>query len=587
MTNHLPLLRRTMKSQKLDGFIVPRTDEFQGEYVPASAERLKWATGFSGSWGFALIGQKQAALFVDGRYTIQAPQETKGRSITVLPLDNTSLAAFLKSFSKGAAIGFDPWVTSVAEAKRLGKTVTDAGLKWTSVKANPVDAAWQDRPSPPAHPIYVQPTSLAGVSAAEKLKQIAATLKKKNAGSAILSDPHSVAWALNIRGNDIAHTPIPLLRAIVHANATADLFFDKNRCPAVVIKSLGKSVRILRPNAFAATLRKLKVAVLLDPSNCPDAIRVALGKTKIIEDRDPCEMPRARKNKAELAGTRRAHIRDGAAMANFLAWFEHAAPSTLTEMDVQNKLADFRNATGKCLDLSFGTIAASGPNSAIPHYHAKGRGRKLKNNEIFLIDSGGQYRDGTTDITRTLIVGTPTADMKKHFTLVLKGMIAVSLARFPAGTTGVTLDGFARNALWQQGLDFNHGTGHGVGSYLSVHEGPARISKAGHVALEPGMILSNEPGYYIKGKYGIRIENLLVVRPLSKVAGGTTLMHSFECITFVPIDKRLIVDDLLTRNELQWLDAYHTEVLQRLAPHVAAETKLWLEKACTPFKHKA
>jgi Xaa-Pro aminopeptidase len=586
-TDNLSMLRRSMKEQGLDGFLIPRTDEYQGEYVPACADRLKWATGFSGSWGFALIGQKQAALFVDGRYTIQAAKETRKKPIKVLPLENASLIAFLKSLPKAATVGFDPWVTSVAEAKRLGKIVAEAGMKWTAAKSNPIDSAWAGRPAAPAHPIFAHPIKLAGVASVDKLKLIAETLKKKNADATILSDPHSVAWALNIRGSDITHTPIALLRAVVHANGKADLFIEKSRCPADVLKIFGKKVRIAEPAIFEAALRKKGDAVLIDPSNCPEAIRACLSKAKVIEGNDPCIMPRARKNRAEQNGTREAHIRDGAAMANFLAWFEKTAPGSLTEMDVQNKLASFRNDTGKCLDLSFGTISASGPNAALPHYHAVGRGRKLRNNEIFLIDSGGQYRDGTTDVTRTVIVGTPSKEMKQHFTLVLKGMISVCIARFPAGTTGVALDGFARNALWQHGHDFNHGTGHGVGSYLSVHEGPARISKSGHVALEPGMILSNEPGHYIKGKYGIRIENLLIVKPAGKIKGGLTLMHSFECITFVPIDKRLIDEELLTRAELQWLDNYHAEVLAKIGPLVKGETRSWLESACAPFKHKA
>ncbi len=586
----LEALRNIMRAHKIDGLFVPRTDEFQGEYVPASAERLFWATGFSGSWGTALIGQTRAALIVDGRYTVQAAKETKGTGINLLPPDNDKLAVFLARFKKGSILAFDPWVTSVAEARRLHKLVAEAGHKLIANRQNLVDAAWPNRPAPPAEPIYNHPKKFAGFDAKHKLALIAETLKNKNCNCVFLTDPHSVAWALNIRGSDVSHTPIALLRAMVFKNATARLFIEKSR----VLRPIAGHITLEHPDQFETSLRQLgqkKQTVMIDAGVCPEAVRAILAKAKatIIEHQDPCVLPRARKNLTEQNGARKAQIRDGAALANYLAWLdEHARTGSLTEIAAQAKLEVFRRATGQLEDLSFGSISASGPNAALPHYHAIGKtGRTLKRNEIYLIDSGGQYRDGTTDVTRTIIIGEATAAMKSHNTLVLKGMIAVSSARFPAGTTGIQLDALARAALWQHGFDFDHGTGHGVGSYLSVHEGPARISKAGHVVLEPGMILSNEPGYYLKGKYGIRIENLLLVKPPEKRKGGDRAMLSFETLTFAPIDKHLIDEELLTKAEIHWLDSYHAEVHHKIGALVNDDTRPWLAAACASFTRRS
>jgi Xaa-Pro aminopeptidase len=585
--SRLSALRKHLKAQKLDGVFVPRTDAFMGEYVPTSDERLRWVTGFSGSAGFALIGLTHAVLVVDGRYTLQAPKETKGSNIKILSLDAAELAQFLGSFRKGSNLGFDPWVTSMAEARRLTKAVEAAGHRLVATTGNLVDAVWAERPRPPANPVVVHPLRLAGQTVDEKLTLLAKVLRDKNCGAVVLTDAHSVAWAFNIRGSDITHTPLALLRAIVFKDGTAQVFVEKDRCPA---GGLGKSVKLVDPALFAKTLAGLPGKhwpVMLDASQCPDAIRAILAKSKItiLEDVDPCSLPRARKNTTEQAGSRRAHLRDAAAVANFLAWLDGAtADGSLTEIAAQEKLHGFRKVTGKLKDLSFGTISAAGANAALPHYHSVGKtGARLKRDQIYLIDSGGQYEDGTTDITRTLIIGSPTTEMKRHNTLVLKGMIAVSMARFPVGTTGIQIDALARAALWQQGFDFDHGTGHGVGSYLSVHEGPARISKAGHVALEPGMILSNEPGYYKPGRYGIRIENLLLVTPATKVKGGERAMLGFETLSFAPIDKRLIDESLLTKAEIHWLDDYHAEVLRKIGGGVLPETRAWLEKACAPL----
>jgi Xaa-Pro aminopeptidase len=587
-------LRTALKKQGLDGWCVPRTDEFLGEYVPPSAERLQWLTGFTGSWGLAIIAAKSTALVVDGRYTIQAAKETKAVAPVILPPDNEKLVDYLKqAIGKGKTLGYDPWVTSVSEARRIEKLATKAGVA-LKASVNAIDAIWSDRPSPPSNPVYAHTESLAGLSAKEKLRLLALALATKNTDAAILSDPHSVAWALNLRGSDVAHTPLALLRAIINKNGTAQLFVDAGRISKEALDSLRGFVTLSQPSMFEKQLTKLgaqKKRVMIDPACCPEAIRLLLAKAKatLMEESDPCSLPRARKNATEQSGTRAAHLRDGAALSNFLCWLETAAAAgELTEKRAQDKLEKFRHATGKLEDLSFGSISASGPNAALPHYHvASGQGRLLKRDEIYLIDSGGQYRDGTTDVTRTVIIGKASPAMKRHNTLVLKGMIAVSEAQFPAGTTGVQLDALARQALWRAGFDFDHGTGHGVGSFLSVHEGPQRISKASHVPLEPGMILSNEPGYYLKGRYGIRIENLLLVKTPQKPKGGDRPMLSFETLTFAPIDKRLIDDSLLTRDELQWLDGYHAEVLRKIGTRVAPETRAWLQAACAPLTHKA
>jgi Xaa-Pro aminopeptidase len=589
----LAAFRKALKKHAFDGYFVPRTDEFLGEYVPASAERLKWLTGFSGSWGSAVIAPASAALIVDGRYTIQAAKETSG--FEILSPDSDALTAFLrKAFRKNATLGYDPWVVSVAEARRLRKLVAAAGLNLKPSRSNLVDGVWADRPAPPQNSVYAHPTSLAGETANSKLAAIGRVLKSQNCDAVVLTDCHSVAWALNIRGSDVEHTPIALIRAVVRKNGKATLYVEGERCEKTLLAALKGLAQISRPQDFAEDLAKLgaqKKRVILDPALCPVAIHTILASKKavIVEAGDPCAHPRARKNKTEQNGSRAAHLRDGAALSNFLHWIDvEAVKGQITEKAAENRLAEFRAATGKLVDLSFGSISAAGPNAALPHYHVVGgKGRMLKRDEIYLIDSGGQYRDGTTDVTRTVIVGGASAKMKTHYTLVLKGMIAVSVAQFPAGTTGVQLDAMARQALWQHGFDFDHGTGHGVGSFLSVHEGPARISKAGHVTLEPGMILSNEPGYYLKGQYGIRIENLLLVQPPRKLKGGDRAMLSFETLTFAPIDKRLIDETLLTRSELQWLDHYHADVLRKLGSRVNEETKSWLEAACAAFKHKA
>jgi Xaa-Pro aminopeptidase len=577
-------LRQLMAKQKLAAFIVLRNDEFQGEYVPAHAERLKWLTGFTGSWGSAIVTAKSAVMFVDGRYTVQVRQQVDGKLFGYEDLMAKPPSVWLSEKLKaGDRIGYDPWLHTVSDARKLEATCKAAKAKLVAVPRNLIDLCWVDQPEPPETPIIDHPLRYGGQSTTDKLKAIAATLKAKKADAVVLSDPASVAWALNIRGSDVPHTPVALAFAIIHASGKAELF----AAPARASSHLAK-VALRAPSELKTALKALrKRSVLLDPAQVPQAIHSALtdAGAKIIEGQDPCTLPKAQKNKVEQQGAREAQLRDGAALANFLCWIDNQASSgRITEFQAQEKLHEFRKATGLLVDISFGSISASGPNAALPHYHVEGtRGRTLRNNEIYLIDSGGQYRDGTTDVTRTVIIGKPTAEMKDRFTRVLKGMIAISQARFPQGTTGAHIDALARNALWQGGFDFDHGTGHGIGSFLSVHEGPASISKRGNVAITAGMILSNEPGYYKLNAYGIRTENLLLVKPPEKIKGADRAMLSFETLTFAPIDRRLIDTHMLTKAELQWLDGYHAQVLKKLLPLVDRETKPWLRKACARF----
>lgn len=589
MPQRLAAFRAEMKRQKLDAFIVPRQDEFQGEYVAAYAERLKWLTGFSGSWGIAVIAQKAAAIFVDGRYTVQVKQETDGKTFQFHHLMTSPPAEWIgKTFSKGARIGYDPRILSVADARRYAAACEKAKLKLVPAGRNPIDAIWKDQPERPAKPIVEQALKYAGTSLAQKLKGIRDTLKEKGVDAVVLADPTSVAWAFNVRGSDVPFTPVALCYAMIPAAGKAHLFVDGKRLAPALRKSLGKHVSWAGTDVDAVlrSLGKRKAKVMLDAIAAPDHFRLLLQKSgaSVIEHPDPCLLPKAAKNRSEQQGARDAQLRDGAALCNFLGWLDDAATSgKLTEGEAARKLLAFRRENRELRDLSFESISAAGPNSALPHYHAHGEGRRLALNSIYLIDSGGQYSDGTTDVTRTVIIGTASEEMRDRFTRVLKGMIAVSLIRFPEGTTGAHLDALARAALWKAGLDFDHGTGHGIGSYLSVHEGPQRISKTGNAALKAGMIISNEPGYYKTGHFGIRIENLLLVTQAQKLKGGERAMLGFETLTFAPIDHRLIDTRLLTREELHWLDGYHAEVWSKLRGRVNAATQEWLKKACAAF----
>jgi Xaa-Pro aminopeptidase len=583
---HLKLLRTALAKQKLDGFLVPRQDEFQGEYVAAYAERLKWLTGFAGSWGAAIIMAKKAAIFVDGRYTSQVRDQVDVKAIMPQHLIDAPPTDWIKAnFKKGQTLGFDPDLTTIADAKRYQAACESVGAKFVAVSRNPIDSVWDDQPVRPDTPLNVQPERFAGKSAKQKLAELAKALVAQGAEAVFLAEPSSVSWLFNIRGDDVPFTPVALTYALVPTKGKATIFIDEARVPKDVKAALKSHAEFANPSAMAKALKALadkKKSVLVDAGSAPQQVALLLKGAKLIEGQDPCTMPKAQKNAVEQAGARAAQLRDGAALSRFLHWVSVEGPKGhLNEAIAADMLAEFRKATGKLEDLSFESISASGPNAAIPHYHLDpAHARAIKTGEIYLIDSGGQYRDGTTDVTRTVMIGEPTLEMKDRFTRVLKGMIAISVARFPAGTTGAHIDALARASLWSAGLDFDHGTGHGVGSYLSVHEGPARISKVSHVALRPGMLLSNEPGYYKPGSFGIRIENLLFVRDAEDVPGGERKMMGFETVTLAPIDRTLIDMDLLTDDELRWLNAYHARVLAEVGMLLDGEALSWLKQAC-------
>ncbi|MEJ1120267.1 aminopeptidase P family protein [Phyllobacterium sp. CCNWLW109] len=590
-------LRAELEGLKLDGFLVPRADEHQGEYVPARAQRLAWLTGFTGSAGVVLVLKNRAHLFVDGRYTLQAADQTDPSVFTIESLIDTPPAVWLRSIERPLTIGFDPWLHTISETKALREALEKNGGSLVAVKDNLVDLIWDDQPAPPLEAVTIQPEKYAGKLAKVKLHELADAVGKAKADATILTDPSSIAWAFNIRGNDVSNTPLPLAFALIPANGEPLLFIDKRKLPMETEAYLTQLATLRAPSTLdndVADFAAQGHTVMLDPALAAEKLRLIIEKAggKIVEGLDPARLPRAIKNKTELEGARKSHERDGVAMVSFLSWIDHQAPGTIDEIDAATKLEETRHEIAQGFqmpleNLSFDSISGAGPNGAFAHYRVNTESnRKLQDGELYLIDSGGQYRDGTTDITRTLPVGTPTADMKKKFTLVLKGMIAISTARFPKGTRGMDIDVLARIALWKQGYDYGHGTGHGVGSFLSVHEGPQNISKRGTQELLPGMILSNEPGYYKPGGYGIRTENLLIVTEPQVPEGGDLPMMGFETITLCPIDKRLIDTSLLVREELVWLDAYHATVREKLLPHTSGEAREWLVNATEPFGHE-
>jgi Xaa-Pro aminopeptidase len=581
-------LRAELKRRGLDGFIIPRQDEFQGEYVAAYAERLRWLAGFAGSWGVAILMADRGAIFVDGRYTIQVRQQVDTSLFQPHHLvDDPPDKWMERELKPGETLGYDPWLLTADQIARFDKACAKAGAKLVAVEGNPIDAIWADRPAAPCEPIAVQPTQFSGRSARQKLDDVAKVLDKAQADAVVLTQPDSVAWALNIRGHDVPYTPVVLAYAILHKTGEAELFIDKAKLPEDVAAHLDGVALVEPPSAIEEALTALgtaKASVQIDPDWTPERIRAVLAEAgaKIVHGKDPCVLPKARKNATEQEGARAAHRRDGVAMARFLCWLEGAAiKGGEDEISVAEKLAGFRNETGMLKDLSFDSISGAGPHAAIPHYRvSKASALPLKRNEIYLIDSGAQYQDGTTDITRTVIVGEPSQEMRDRFTRVLKGMISVSRIRFPKGTCGSQLDVLARQALWMTGLDYDHGTGHGVGSYLSVHEGPARINKTDRTPLEPGMILSNEPGYYKQDHYGIRVENLILIREPEAISGGERPMMWFETLALCPIDRRLIDPALLLGEERAWLNAYHARVLREIGPFLEGAELKWLESAC-------
>jgi Xaa-Pro aminopeptidase len=584
-------LRAELARRGLSGLIVPRADRHQNEYVAPSEERLAWLTGFTGSAGAAIVLADRAVIFVDGRYTVQVRQQVDMAIFSVAHLVETPPAAWIEAnLPAGTMLGYDSWLHTVEAADKLRKACAAAGATLVAAEPNPIDAVWHDRPAPPLGAVSLHDLRYAGEDATAKLGRIAADLVKLRADALIVSDPQAVAWAFNIRGADVAHTPLPLGFAVVPREGRPTLYLDGRKLGNAVRDALEAQADVREPAAFTTDIAALAAAhrtLRLDQATAADALAKLITDAGGTASRgpDPIAMMRAVKNTAEIAGAHAAQRRDGAAVVRFLAWFEREAPrGALTEIDAVAALETFRRDTGALKDVSFPTISGAGPNGAIVHYRVtRGSNRRIAANELFLIDSGGQYLDGTTDITRTLAVGEPSAEMRDRFTRVLKGHIAVARAVFPEGTTGAQLDTLARLALWNAGLDFDHGTGHGVGSYLSVHEGPARISKLGTTPLKRGMILSNEPGYYKAEAYGIRIENLVLVVAAPPVAGAEKPLDCFETLTLAPIERRLIERKLLTDEEAAWLDAYHARVRETLSPELDAETADWLAAATRPL----
>jgi Xaa-Pro aminopeptidase len=588
---HVPLIRQAMADQGLDGFLVPHEDEHQNEYLPAANDRLAWATGFTGSAGAAVILKDRAAVFVDGRYALQVRDQVDTGLFEVRDLIEGGVPAYLETtLSVGQTIGYDPRLHSPDALERLRAAAAKAGAALKATEPNPLDQAWGPaRPAQPQAPVVPHPLDYAGEASAGKRARIGADLKAHGLDAAVLTAPTSIAWLFNVRGGDVIRSPLPLAQAVLNADGSARLFLDPAKVSADLPAWLGNGVSLEPPQALGDALASLKGArVLIDPSLSSawyfDALKAAGAEVR--NGADPCALPRACKNAVEVEGTRRAHLRDGAALTRFLHWVASEAQTSLPdEPEVVARLEAFREATGALKDLSFDTIAGAGANGAIVHYRPTTRlAKSLVPGSLLLVDSGAQYLDGTTDVTRTIAIGEPSAEMRERFTLVLKGHLALGRVRFPAGTTGSALDVLARAALWSAGLDYDHGTGHGVGSYLGVHEGPQGISKRpSAVALRPGMIVSNEPGYYKEGGYGIRIENLQVVTEPAEIAGGERPMLGFETLTLAPIDRRAIDKALLTAEETAQLDAYHARVLAAVGPLVEPAVRDWLQAACAPL----
>ncbi|MBB4185532.1 aminopeptidase P family protein [Sinorhizobium terangae] len=584
-------LRAVFPALGIDGFLVPRADEFQGEYVPASSERLSWLTGFTGSAGVALVTQREAIVFVDGRYVTQLKEQVDGSVFTGGDLIGEPPHVWLEAHApKGFRLGIDPWLHTGAEVLKLQKALAAVGGALVFLDHNPLDKIWTGRPAAPLGRVTIQPSEHAGQLAKDKIAAIAAGLEAK-AAAVVLTDPSSVAWTFNIRGSDVPHTPHPLARAIIHADGRAEIFLDKRKTGIEQEAYLTQLAEITAPASFEdrlAALATTGAAIMIDPDLAPFAIGELIREKggSVVGAVDPARLPRARKNAAEIQGSARAHLQDGAAMVEFLAWLDQTEPGSVTEIAATERLEALRATVGERMqnplkDISFDTIAGAGSHAAIMHYRVTtDTDRTIEPGTMFLIDSGAQYINGTTDITRTVAIGAVPEEQKRFFTLVLKGMIAISTARFPKGSRGVDLDPLARIALWKAGADYAHGTGHGVGSYLSVHEGPQRIARLSTQELLPGMILSNEPGYYRPGAFGIRIENLVVVREASEIEGGDLPMLGFDTLTYCPIDRRLVLPSLLTDEELGWLNAYHAETRDKLMPLIASDdTRHWLEAA--------
>lgn len=599
----LAALRAELARRGLDGFVVPLTDEHLSEYVGAYAQRLEWLTGFGGSAGTAVVltdpgtsgdVAQGAAIFVDGRYTLQVRDQVDGALYAYENVPATSPREWLALHAPGARIGHDPWLHTRSWAEATARALAASGGELVALDNNPIDAVWSDRPASSLAPLRVHPSELAGEDSQSKRDAIAATLVEQGCDTVVIAALDSIAWAFNIRGADVARTPVALAFALVHADASADLFVAPEKLSEAVLAHLGPQVRCHPREAFLPALAALSgKRVMADPESCVAAIFAALADTgaEVVEARDPCVLPKALKNPAEQAGHRAAQALDGAAMARFLHWLSEEAPQGhLTEIAAADHLEALRREAG-AIDLSFDTISGAGANGAVVHYRVSAEtNRRLDPGAVYLVDSGGQYPAGTTDITRTVWIGPgePPAEVKDRFTRVLKGHIALAMAVFPKGTAGSQLDTLARQHLWAAGLDYAHGTGHGVGAFLAVHEGPQRVAKAagGQAGtgqnLLPGMILSDEPGYYKAGAYGIRIENLLLVER-REIAGGEGEWMGFETLTLAPIDTALVEPALLSPAELAWWNAYHARVLATIGPLVEAPVRAWLKKACAPL----
>ena len=592
LTARLSAFREELARRKLTGFVVPRADQQQNEYVPPSEERLTWLTGFMSSAGMAVVLASEAAVFLDGRYTLQALKQIDGKAWAVEPLADPPPETWLiRHLKAGDRLGFDPWLHTAAAVERLGSACAKVGAELVAVESNPVDAIWTERPPPPLAPISVHGSRLAGESEADKLTRIRKEIEKLGVDALVLSDSHAVAWTFNIRGADVAHTPLPLSYGLVPKDGRPTVFIDHRKLSNLTRDHLERSADVREPDALMGELTALARAgasIALDRATAADALSrliVAAGG-KAVRGDDPVSLLKAVKNATEIEGMRNAHRRDAVPLVRFLAWIDREAPKgVLTEIDTVEALETFRRETGVLKDVSFPTIAGTGPNGAIVHYRvSRNSNRRIAPGDLLLIDSGAQYEDGTTDVTRTIAIGEPSAEMRDRFTRVLRGHIAIARAVFPDGTTGAQLDTLARQFLWQAGIDFAHGTGHGVGSYLAVHERPARISKLGTTPLQRGMILSNEPGYYKTDGYGIRIENLELI-VASDISGAEKPMNAFETLTLAPIDRRLIEVKMLNDGELAWLDAYHARVRDEVRPLLLDDaTKAWLDQATAALK---
>ncbi len=585
----LAALRKALKEEGLEGFLVPKADEHQSEYVPKSEERFAWLTGFTGSAGLCVVLPHVAAVFVDGRYTLQVREEVDLGAFTPVSTVDISVEEWLAEHApKDAVIGFDPALHTPDAAERLSKALARAGARLVAVGSNPIDALWVDRPEPPSGAVVLHPMKFAGESAPEKIKRVQAALEKEKLDALVVSDPHALCWLFNIRGADAAHTPLVIGYAIVPKANRPSLFIDARKLDNAVRASLVELADVEEPARFEEGLRALgsaKARVRLDAGTAGERLRLAIQEAGGVPDigRDPIVLMKAVKNATEIEGSRQAHLRDGVAVTRFLAWLAKEAPQgSVTEIDAALKLEECRIETGLLKQLSFPTIAGAGPHAAIPHYRETTATNRKLTPGIFLVDSGAQYQDGTTDITRTVAIGAPSQEMRDRFTRVLKGHIAIATAVFPKGSSGARLDGFARRPLWKAGLDFDHGTGHGIGAYLSVHEGPQRISALGNVPLEPGMIVSNEPGYYKAGEYGIRIENLVLVER-REIEGADREYFGFETLSLAPIDMTLIDPSLLSAAETVWLNAYHGRVRTALSPFLDRETARWLAEVTRPL----